>query len=265
MPLLPTPLAIEVVPVDVELIPWRGKGDKMYLTVTNRGEKEQAFQAQCRILARRNDKNSTQFVAFDLQWQYGGQSYRLMPGQHGNLLIASAGDDGRHEWQWMQLESALGQPKLQRSDWQHGDALPEYDVEITILGDRANKAYSERFTVRAGTECALEMYRRYVRIDAPTSKTEVNQREYLVKGSVGVPRAKIQLWVYAGGQWHPQANVIVKENSFEGICWFGDKDSTRGEFEVRAVADGNLEIRKYKILPDVGVQSEDVTVYLKRL
>jgi hypothetical protein len=86
----------------------------------------------------------------------------------------------------------------------------------------------------------------------------------LVKGSVGIPRAKIQLWVYAGGQWHPQGNVIVKENSFEGTCLFGDKDSTRGEFKVRAVADGNLEIRKYKILPDVGVQSEDVTVYLNR-
>jgi len=164
----------------------------------------------------------------------------------------------------MQLGSAIGQPKPQRSDWKHGDELPEYDVEITILGDKANKAHSERFTVRAGTECALEMYRPYVRIDAPSSGTEVNQRQYLVKGSVGIPRAKIQLWVYAGRQWHLQANVAVRENSFEGLCWFGDKDSTRGEYKVRAVADGSLEIRKYKILPSVGVQSQDVTVYLRR-
>ena len=261
----PTPLTIEIVPVEVELLPWRGKGDKMYLTVTNRGAKEQAFQAQCRILARRNDQNATQFVAFDLQWQYGGQSYRLIPGQLGNLLIASAGDNGKHEWQWMQLESAVGQPKPQRSDWKHGDPLPEYDIEISILGDKANKAYSERFTVRAGTECALEMYQRFVRIDVPANGTEINHREYLVRGSAGIPHAKIQLWVYAGGEWHPQANVSVnRENSFEGTCCFGSKESTRGEFKVRAVADGNLEIKKYKTLPGVGVQSEDVTVYLKR-
>ncbi len=263
---LPTsqPSPIEVMPVDVELVPWRGKVDKMHLVVTNRGGKQQAFQAQCRVLARRNDKNSTQFMAFDLQWQYGGQSYCLMPGQHGNLLIASASDEGNNDRQWMQLESAIGQPKPQRSEWKHGDALPEYDVEITILGDKANRAYSERFTVRAAAECTVEMYRRYVRIDAPPSGAEVNQRRYLVRGSVGIPRAKMRLWVYAGGQWHPQGDVHLKDNSFEGICWFGDKNSTRGEYRVRAVADGDLEVKKYKFLPDTGVRSEDVTVYLKR-
>lgn len=256
--------ALDVVPVAVELIPWRGKGDKMYLIVTNRGERQQAFQGQCRILGRRNDKNPTQFSAFDLQWQYGGQSYTLLPGQHGNLLIASAGEHGNHGWQWMQLEPAVGQPKPQRSDWQHGDPLPEYDVEVSILGDRASKAYSERFTVRAGIECAMEMYQRYVRIDAPVTKTEVKKREYLVKGTIRIPRAKVQLWVYAGEQWHPQGNVVVSGNSFEGTCWFGDKNSTRGEYKIRAVAGGDLEIRKYKILPESGVQSEDVVVYLNR-
>ena len=165
----------------------------------------------------------------------------------------------------MQLESALGHPKPQRSDWRHGDALPEYDVEITILGDKANKAHSERSTVRAGTECALEMYRRYVRIDVPASETEVNERKFLVRGSVGIPRAKIQLWVHAGGQWHPQSDVVVRENCFEGLCCFGDENSTRGEYKVRAVADGNLEVRKCKVLPDVGVRSQDVKVYLRRV
>jgi len=58
---------------------------------------------------------------------------------------------------------------------------------------------------------------------------------------------------------------VVKENSFEGLCCFGGEESTRGEYKVRAVADGNLEIRKYKILPNVGVQSQDVKVYVKRV
>ena len=54
----------------------------------------------------------------------------------------------------MQLESA-GSVKPQRSDWNWGDKLPEYDTEITILSD--GEPQREKFTVRAGKECAIEM------------------------------------------------------------------------------------------------------------
>jgi len=141
-------------PIKVSLVPWQGKGEKMFLTVTNLGMQRQAFQGQCRILARRNDPNTPQLITFDLQWEYGGQSYTLAPGQAGNLLIASAGQGEHRDWGWLQLESA-GSIKLQRSDWHWGDKLPEYDIEVTILGD--GEPQREKFTVRAGKECAIEM------------------------------------------------------------------------------------------------------------
>src|ERR1017187_2228451 len=144
-------------PVTVDLVPWQGKGDKMFLTVTNRGTEQQAFQGQCRILARRNDPNVAQLIAFDLQWEYGGQSYRLLPGQSGNLLIARADYTEHHDWEWLQLEAAVGSTKPLRSDWAHGDKLPEYDVEITILGDKSTEPRRQKFTVRAGKERAIEM------------------------------------------------------------------------------------------------------------
>jgi len=56
--------------------------------------------------------------------------------------------------EWLQLESA-GSVKPQRSDWNFGDKLPEYDIEVTILGD--GEPQREKFTVRAGKECAIEM------------------------------------------------------------------------------------------------------------
>jgi hypothetical protein len=141
--------------VNVSLVPWKGKGPKMFLTVTNLSPQRQAFQGQCRILARRNDLNTPQLITFDLQWEYGGQSYTLGRGQAGNLLIASANHSEHREREWLQLESATGTTKPQRSDWNWGDKPPEYDVEITILSDGA--PYREKFTVRGGKECAIEM------------------------------------------------------------------------------------------------------------
>jgi hypothetical protein len=141
-------------PVKVSLVPWRGKGEKMFLTVTNLGAQRQDFQAQCRILARRNDPNAPQLITFDLQWEYGERSYTLVSGQAGNLLIASAGHSEHKDIEWLQLESA-GSVKPQRSDWNWGDRLPEYDIEVTILGD--GEPQREKFTVRAGKECAIKM------------------------------------------------------------------------------------------------------------
>jgi hypothetical protein len=74
----------------------------------------------------------------------------------------------------------------------------------------------------------------------------------------------VQLFVYGWGQWYWNGDATVRGNSWDGICWFGDKDATEGEYTIRAIADGNLEPVKYKELPNGGVHSEDIRVYLKR-
>ncbi|MFY9644620.1 MAG: hypothetical protein WAK29_05535 [Terriglobales bacterium] len=255
----------EFLPVDVELVPWEGPSEKMYLIVTNRGAR-QPFQAQCRVLGRRNDPNPEQKMMFDLNWQYGGaRAISLATGESANLLIASAGEDKQRGMEWMKLESASGQ-QAPESRWPWSEKRkPEYDLEIVVLGDKSDRPQSERFTLRAGSESALEMFRRYVRIDSPVNESEVGQREYVAKGSVGIPRAIVQLFVHAGGQWHSQGNAVVKGQSWEGRCWFGDNDSVSGDFKVVAVADGDIPDGKYKELPGRGCHSPEMKVRLKRV
>lgn len=165
--------------------------------------------------------------------------------------------------EWMKLE-APGHHGPESKWGSDEKKRPEYDLEIVVLGDKSDQPQSERFTLRAGSTCALEMYRRYVRIDSPVNQAVVNQRKCRVQGSVGIPHSRVQLFVYVGGQWHQNGDATVRGNSWEGICWFGDKDATRGEYRIRAIADGDLEPIKYKELPNNGVRSEDISVHLKR-
>jgi hypothetical protein len=250
--------------VNVELTPGRGQGEHIFLMVKNLGPK-QTFRAQCRVLARRNDPNPQPVLMFDLNWQYGGRDLYLARGQEGNILIATAGEDKSIDSEWMKLEAANSQQGPD-SRWMFGaQLLPEYDLEITILGDKSDHPQSERFTVRPGKNCALEMYRPFVRIESPASNTELHKRECRVKGSVGIPRAKVQLLVFAGGQWHPNQDATVKGESWEGTCWLGDKRATRGQYKIIAVANGNIDTsKKYKWLPEGGYRSNEVDITLKR-
>jgi len=145
-------------PVHVEFAPWEGQFEKMFLSITNRGT-AQIFHAQCRILTRRNDPNPQHLMTLDLQWQYGGEGKHLVRGQAGNLLIASAGEDKPRGMEWMKIEGALGHHGPE-SRWVWSDKKrPEYDLEITILGDKSDQPQSERFTLRAGSSRALEMFK----------------------------------------------------------------------------------------------------------
>jgi hypothetical protein len=190
----------------------------------------------------------------------------LACGKSDNLLIASAGEDRSTEIEWIRLEAALGEHGPD-SHWSRGDtdARPEYDIGIKIFGDKSDQPQSERFTVRAGKNCALEMYIPHITIEVPQNDAEVRKRECRAKGSVSIPRATVELRVFAGGRWHHNGYAIVKGHSWEGTVWFGAKDSTRGEFLLRAIADGNLDKdEKYANLPNTGCHSKDVKVHLNR-
>ncbi len=252
------PLPNKAMPVDMEFVPWHGLGDKMYLTVTNRGPK-QSFQAQCRILARRNDPNPSPLRTYDLGWEYGGMAYCLMPGQSGNLLIASAGEDRPAGMEWMRLEAAVGQQSVD-SRWNRGEkALPEYDLEIKIIGHESDKPQSARFTVRAGSTRALEMFGMHLEITDPRNDSEVGHR-HVVRGLVGGTDAKVQVWVHASNLWHHQGNATATDSVWSLNCWFGREDTPGGVFQIMAVADGNIENKNFEIMPEGGVRSGIVTV-----
>jgi hypothetical protein len=157
------PEKVQDAAMSIELTPGRGQGEHMFLIVKNLGQK-QTFRAQCRVLGRRNDPNPEPVSMFDLNWQYGGRDLYLARGQEGNILIASAGEDKSRGLEWMKLETTHGQ-HAPDSHWNFGtQLLPEYDLEITVLGNKSEHPQSERFTVRPGKSCALEMYRPLIQI-----------------------------------------------------------------------------------------------------
>jgi hypothetical protein len=245
-------------PVDVEFSPSEGQSDKMYLTITNRGPR-QSFQAQCRILARRNDSNPPILRTYDLQWEYGGMALSLMPGQSGNLLIASADEDRATDMEWMKLEAAVGQQPTE-SRWLRGTKTrPEYDLEIKIIGQQSDRPQSHRFTLRAGSIRALEMFQRYVEITDPRNDDEVGYR-HVVRGFAGPANASVQVWVHVSNWWHHQGNVTAARNAWSLNCWFGRETEAQGVFEIIAIADGDIESKHFDRLPEAGVRSAIVKV-----
>jgi hypothetical protein len=234
-------------PVKVSLVPWKGKGEKMFLTVTNLGAQHHAFQGQCRVLARRNDPNTPQLLTFDLQWEYGGRSYTLGPGQAGNLLIASAGHSEHKEMEWLQLESA-GLVKPQRSDWNFGDKLPQYDIEVSILGD--GEPQREKFTVRAGKECAIEMeeYKAPTAIAQPLASRVFELAKKFRSESQGFlaqnPRPDIPTRLRGEGWEGTVATFLDWKHRFAG--WFRSQFSSqlqqvRDELAARGLRDQELD------------------------
>jgi hypothetical protein len=142
----------------IELIPSTGPSDKMLLEVKNL-ESEQEFRAQYRVSARRNDPNLLRTGTFDLKWDRTGTSrVSLARGESCNLIIARAREE--HGMEVMELLGLSDDDPVEWSPWNQGqkDKLPEYDLEITIFGDRAEAPYSERFTLRPGKHSALEMF-----------------------------------------------------------------------------------------------------------
>jgi TIR domain len=175
----------EFSPVKVEFDPFSGQFEKMFLTVTNRGAK-QVFYAQCRVIERRNDPNPQHRMTFDLRWQHGGKEKYLAPGEAGNLLVASTGEDKSRGMEWMKLEGTSG-PQAPESRWAWSEKKrPEYDLEITVLGNKSDQPQAERFTLRAGSTRALEMVGVLVeRQERSSDVTESDPRVYLV--DIGYP------------------------------------------------------------------------------
>jgi len=153
--------------VKVKLTPINGPSPTQLLTVENGGSK-QVLRADCTILQRRNDPNRLLPLTFRMEWEYRDlrTSGKLSHGGQRNLVIATAGEtrgvDQGHpfEMKWIAITglSVDGQrEEKQRSPWNYGDELPEYDVKITVTSEN-RKQHVECFTVKAGQTSALEMF-----------------------------------------------------------------------------------------------------------
>lgn len=253
------PLA-EPSPMSIEFEPSSGKSDKIVLTVTNRGKK-QTFRAQCRLVECRNDPDPQRKVTFDLRWQYGGKEKQLVTGEADNLFIASAGEDKPHGLEWMKLEGSSNRQEPD-SRWARSEKnRPEFDLDITVLGNQSAQPETERFTLRAGTSCALEMHKRECKIVYPSNGAEVGHK-HIVNGTVSPSDAKVQLWVYTGEQYHNNGFAKVEGQKWKKQCRFGNPSaSLGGTYLVVAIANGTIRgDKKWKTLPNTGTRSNEITV-----
>jgi hypothetical protein len=253
----PPPPKRESLPVKVEFEPSALQLEKIFLTVKNVGAK-QTFRAQCRVVERRNDPNPQVRMTFDLLWQHGGREKHLQSWESGNLLIASAGEDKSRGMEWMKLEGEHAPD----SRWPWPEKIrPEYDLDITVLGNQSDEPQTGQFTLRAGTSCALEMYKRECQIFHPPDGAGVSYKS-TVSGMVSPPNAKVQLWVYAGGQWHNNGFAKVVGSTWEKECCFGNPDTPLGGvYPVIAVANGTIAGNKqWKTLPMSGTHSNKIEV-----
>jgi hypothetical protein len=255
---LPSPQE-ESFPVNVEFLPQQGQSDKMFLAITNRGHK-QFFEAQCRVIAVRNTSHILR--TYNLKWESDSAAHELKTGEAGNLWVASADEDRTANLEWMKLETSAPSHELLRCQWASGaQSLPEFDLDIRVLGRQSNHPQTEYFTLRAGTHHALEMYKRECQILWPSDGAEVGYKN-TVSGTVGPPNAKVQLWVYAGGQWHNNGFAAVSGYKWKKECCFGNRDTPLDvTYSVIAVANGTIQGDKQSaILSSSGTCSDKITV-----
>jgi hypothetical protein len=134
---------------DVELTPSEGQSPRLFLAVTN-NDRKQKFHAQCRILECRNDPNPQPRTLLDLGWwNRSEREIILSTGDSCKLLIAEAGDiTDKDGWvtEWIKI---VGIGEYIENRFSRGSATPpEYDVEISIVGDAGDERYVAHFTVK---------------------------------------------------------------------------------------------------------------------
>ena len=100
-----------------------------------------------------------------------------------------------------------------------------------------------------------------VEILAPLDGAEVGLRRK-VKGSVRHPNSKVQVLVHAANDmWYLQGQPQVDGSTWNVECWFGNINSGAGEdYQVIAIADGNIKDKFLPRLPEVGTKSNVIKV-----
>lgn len=140
--------------IDVHLIPSSGPSPEVTLAVLNRAD-EREFSAQCTLQALRNSPNELSRKTFDLKWEHTfDRKISIAKGESQNLLIATADQNHKEGFSGLTIWGLSGNRKSQcegsRWNFTPSEALPEYDLEITIVSTGA-EPYSQQFTLRPRT------------------------------------------------------------------------------------------------------------------
>lgn len=98
----------------------------------------------------------------------------------------------------------------------------------------------------------------YLEILAPLNHAEVGPWRD-VRGSVQPPNSKVQVFVQAAnGVWYMQSPVMVDGCSWNVKCKFGPDDVPSGDFQIIAIADGDIKDKTMHTLPNVGTARSEI-------
>ncbi|MGD0827815.1 MAG: hypothetical protein ABSA09_06975 [Desulfobaccales bacterium] len=91
---------------------------------------------------------------------------------------------------------------------------------------------------------------------------DVQYREK-VSGTISMPNSSMQVLVHAGNdRWYLQRNVVVRDNSWEVECYFGDEGSPSGSsYEIVAISPAQKIASIIDTLPSNVTKSEFITGY----
>jgi hypothetical protein len=136
--------------------PTSGPGTDVRLVVTNQGRPDQ-FEATATIVATRNDPNERRQGTYMLRW-VGCDSNRLALGrsQRHALIVAqfeilgplAPGWDHMGEVRLMEWGTERGVWAAFRWTFGPDERLPEYDLDVTIVGVRASRPLRRGYTLR---------------------------------------------------------------------------------------------------------------------
>lgn len=144
--------------LDLELHPSSGPSSNLVLAVKNKGE-TRAFSGQCKFLALRNSPNPLSRRTIQLKWENSDtKQITIEENASENLEVAkfilfNFAQNPTDRWAEISFEglTSQGLQKFESNIWPRipNEKPPEYDVEISIIGEGVSNPYIARFTVRA--------------------------------------------------------------------------------------------------------------------
>lgn len=141
--------------VRVLLAPTSGPRPEMELRVTNKGSGRE-FYAQCDLLSLRNSPNPLARVSYSFKWEStDNKRLFLEKGESANLLIARTVQDHKNAFAEMELVGLYGK-ELKRYEWagwnvHSKEAVPEYDLKVSIFSDGTKKPLEHVYTLKPKT------------------------------------------------------------------------------------------------------------------
>ena len=138
----------------------RGKNSLQYLIVTNKGKNRTSTHSVSDSVKKISMVDES-YKSYQVPWESGAIRGPLSRDESGNLVIAMAGQDRQNELEYIALRTMTGGQweSMEFERWNIGDNPTDikYRLNITVIGEETQTSKSQKFILRPGKSCAMEM------------------------------------------------------------------------------------------------------------